>query len=65
MRTSPPPRETPRVETEALLAVMRKNPGRVQDLLDGMKEPELLRFAEEVEALWHQIRRARWREGVR
>lgn len=51
-------------ETEALRAVMRKDPDRVQDLLGGMTPQELLEFSEHVEKLWHAIRRARWGGGA-
>lgn len=51
-------------ETEALAAVMRKDPDRVQDLLGGMTPQQLLAFSEHVERLWHAIRRARLGGGA-
>lgn len=57
--------ETPYVETEALLAVMNEDPGRMQDLLDGMTRRELSEFGEQVETLHGAIRRAWSRGGAR
>ncbi|GAA0897913.1 hypothetical protein [Pseudonocardia zijingensis] len=59
-----PVSQTTHVETDALLAVMSSDEDRVQDLLGEMTPQQLLRFSEQVEKLWHAIRRARWRGGA-
>jgi hypothetical protein len=50
--------ETPYVETEALLAVMNEDDGRLQHLLDGMSHSELALFARQLDNLLHAVRRA-------
>ena len=57
--------ETPYVETEALLAVMNEDPGRLQDLLDGMTRHELSEFNEQIKMLHGAVNRAWSRGGAR
>jgi hypothetical protein len=57
--------ETPYVETEALLAVMNQDFGRMQELLDGMTRGELREFGDQVAELHGAVVRAWSRGGAR
>lgn len=57
-----PERETPYVETEALLAVMNGDEIRMQELLDGMTRRELTEFGNQLADLHSAVQRA-WSRG--